>query len=800
MKNLLAKAKDLLEKAKALVAKGIAWFCGLDQKMKIIVISSAVVVVLAIVVLGVVAALPGNEQPTVPPTTGPVSLQTTYQVSVKDASGKPYTAGVIVKFMQNGKQVAMQPVNGNGIAEKNLPSGEYTVELEFTNAANAASYDQKNAVVSADAPRLDLVLMNTISGETVPLYATSPVTGEGREYLAYYVSTGDTSVPLEKGERSFFLFAPKKAGTYRFSTSGANAVVGYYGAPHFVQAQNVGEVVNNAIEISVTQSMIGTSDTGTATLVIGIDSVGDTAACVLTIERIGDPAWDISQEAWTEYKNVFTPVPFVMGEDASIKEFDLTASSDTYNLVLNEADGCYHLDSEDGPLVLIRLAEKSAYMESYKKMLETTGINCYFFDADGKFLKKEDYSGNILAYLECVDEASGLYPLTEDLKYILQNNGEYQGWWNEDGYYIFVDADDNKVPGINKDIAWLFMCCYDENSTGSFVADTTVPETTEPEDGQPETTVPEITEPETTAPATTVPPVVTKPAETRPAATQPAETQPVETKPAATRPVATRPAATRPAATVPPTTVPPTTAAPTTVPPTTAAPTTVPPTTAAPTEPKPMLGELINEGEPKMIGSQLEYQITGIAPGTRVAYDIMKLSDAYVVIYDPDAYIVYNGEAYFPENGKVSVFVTAKDMWNPVQIHIGNAGTETKDFVLKVEFPAGSNMNPHALAMGSNTTQIAKGSEKGVFYTWTAEVAGKLTVTLVDFTGGDGAGISVTVTRDGIPYQYNISTEDGVLTAEVELLSGDVVVIVVASVSTSFKRPAATIYWEIAFE
>ena len=43
---------------------------------------------------------------------------------------------------------------------------------------------------------------------------------------------------------------------------------------------------------------------------------------------------------------------------------------------------------------------------------------------------------------------------------ILQNNGEYQGWWNEDGYYIFVDADGNKVPGINKDIAWLFMCCY----------------------------------------------------------------------------------------------------------------------------------------------------------------------------------------------------------------------------------------------------------------------------------------------------------------------------------------------------
>jgi hypothetical protein len=220
------------------------------------------------------------------------------------------------------------------------------------------------------------------------------------------------------------------------------------------------EVVDNAFEVSVSQGMIGTGDTGTTVLVIGIDSVDDIAACVLTIERVGDPAWDISDEPWTEYENVFTPVPFVMGEDASIKEFDLTASTDTYHLVFNAADGCYHLDSEDGPLVLIRLAEKSAYTESYKKMLETTGIKRYFFDDDGKFVKKEDYSGNITAYLEYVDEATGLYPLTEDLKYILQNNGEHQGWWNDDGYYLFLDEDGNKIPGIDNEIAWLFMCCY----------------------------------------------------------------------------------------------------------------------------------------------------------------------------------------------------------------------------------------------------------------------------------------------------------------------------------------------------
>ena len=43
-----------------------------------------------------------------------------YQVKVLDAAGNPYTAGVIVKFMQNGAQVAMQPVDAIGVATKTL--------------------------------------------------------------------------------------------------------------------------------------------------------------------------------------------------------------------------------------------------------------------------------------------------------------------------------------------------------------------------------------------------------------------------------------------------------------------------------------------------------------------------------------------------------------------------------------------------------------------------------------------------------------------------------------------------------
>jgi len=81
----------------------------------------------------------------------------------------------------------------------------------------------------------------------------------------------------------------------------------------------------------------------------------------------------------------------------------------------------------------------------------------------GEFIKKESYSECLLKYIENVDEESGMYPLTEDLKYIIQSRGDHSGWWSDDdALYLFKNENGEKVPGINADIAWLFMCCYIE--------------------------------------------------------------------------------------------------------------------------------------------------------------------------------------------------------------------------------------------------------------------------------------------------------------------------------------------------
>ena len=384
---------------------------------------------------------------------GNASADAEYRVTVSDAMGTPYTTGIIVAFLQNGQQVAMQNVDATGVAVKTLPRGEYTVELMFTGDENEFFFDKtQDLSLTGEKTELTVVLAKALTGEA----NTISVNGQAKD--AWYVTTGCTKVTLT-GERDYFLFAPTEAGTYEFSTDNASAAIGYYGAPHFVQTASAAEVVDNKFTISVKASMIGTDGTGTTILVIGIDGPGLDSA-TLNIQRTGDPQWDVSDEPWMIYTPTVELAPYTLPAGATLAEFDLTAASDAYNLVLG-ADGFYHLDSAEGPLVLVRLGEKSKYLDPYKTITEKTGVNRYFFDENGEFIKKENYTDCILQYLEVMDEDSGTYPLTEDLKYIIQNHGIQNGWYDRDGHsYLFVDQNRDPVPGINADISWLFMCCY----------------------------------------------------------------------------------------------------------------------------------------------------------------------------------------------------------------------------------------------------------------------------------------------------------------------------------------------------
>ncbi|MBR6784579.1 MAG: hypothetical protein IKM32_07800 [Clostridia bacterium] len=380
----------------------------------------------------------------------------TYKVTVADALGAPCESGTVVKFMQNGQQVAMQLCDENGVASKTLASGEYTIELGFTNSTVTYHYD-KNIKLNAVNNEVTVLLSKTVGENAVKLFVSA------NQFDAYAVTAGCTYVKLTENARSYFLFSPTEAGKYEFTVyDNVNATIGYYGAPHFVQSENIAEMNGKSFTVSVSASMIGTGDTGTSTYVIGIDAT-DKNDCVLCINRLGEPDRTIEDEPWTIYKKTVELSEYNLPEDAVIKEFDLTAATDAYTLVLNEQDGFYHLGSAEGPLVLMRLAEDCDYIACFKTILDRSGVSRYFYDENGEFSEKVSYSECLLEYIEYVDAIEGVYPLTEDLKHIVTNRGEYVGWWDSaSNGYLFKDANGNNDLSINPELAWLLMCCYVE--------------------------------------------------------------------------------------------------------------------------------------------------------------------------------------------------------------------------------------------------------------------------------------------------------------------------------------------------
>lgn len=380
-----------------------------------------------------------------------------YQVKVVDAQGNPYTSGVIVKFMQDGKQAGMQPVNAEGIAEKTLAKGDYTVELMFTDDALTGHYDKEKAVLSSKVTSLEIVLMSGVGGEGKTLFVSS-ATGEGKEHTAYDVKVGSTYVTLEANVRNYFLFTPTEAGTYKFSVDNNDYTIGYYGAPHFVQGQSVAELTDNTFTISVSQSMIGEGVTGTSAYVIGVDGAAETADCGLTIERIGDPEWNVSDEPWTEYKTTHTPAPFSLKLEAgqSLTYVDITGKTGANKVVYNEQDGFYHYGKADGPVVYLHLGKGAPHV-SLQVVIEGDGaaggapIRHYFYDDDGKFIKKEDYTNILSDYFANMDEELEIYPLNDDLVYILKNG--CSGWWDTTSPNFIFE-------GCNPEIGWMFALCY----------------------------------------------------------------------------------------------------------------------------------------------------------------------------------------------------------------------------------------------------------------------------------------------------------------------------------------------------
>ena len=395
------------------------------------------------------------------------SADATYKVTVVDGLGNAYTEKLIVKLTQGGKQVAMGAINAQGTFEKVLPRGDYDVEIASTNADLECHYLETK--LTADVTEAQIVMAYAPDRST-SVSAPSVSTGEHISHDAAYVNVGSSYIELDAEERVYALFAPTQPGTYEFTISNDDAVIGYYGSPYFVQSNNVAENVDgNKFTMSIDAGMVGSDVTGTTVLVIGMDAKEGKDGCILNINRVGDPAWSIETAGWTNYAPKQPVADFTLDNGVEVIPFDITASADHYQLVLNEEDGTYHLGTADGPRVYVQVGE-AVYGICMKDM-----VGEIIYDAEGILIAtgtapfryqrgdsqddyfKEDYTDFMRQVVTAADKNSGVYPLTEDLFYALPMGIDNKGWCREGTVnYLFNGVD------VNTEIAWMFLLCHED--------------------------------------------------------------------------------------------------------------------------------------------------------------------------------------------------------------------------------------------------------------------------------------------------------------------------------------------------
>lgn len=737
-----------------------------------------------------------NQSPDVTDSTSPsdgASGEVAYKVTVVDGVGAPYTEKLIVKFMQADQQIAMLPIGKDGSVEKVMPKGDYTVQVMSTDTEAKLFYDDTAAKLTAEQTELQL-LVAMEKGETFEtISAASVIDGGEASYDAYYLEVGTTHTTLDAKDRNYFLFVPQEAGTYEVSVVGDAATLGVYGGSvHFVMGSSTHEMTDGKLSLSVQPSMIGTGETGTTVYVLGIDVAEGVSEGLINIVRVGEPGWSFTEEPWSNYQPTQEVVDYTLPEGTELTTFDLTASTDTYQLVYNEADGCYHVGAADGPKVFVQLGEAVngiSLMGMVGEIVYQDGVLMqtgsapfrYSYDNGQEDFFKEDYTDAMREYVTARDKASGVYPLNKDLYYMLPLGVQANGWCREDtANFLFRDLE-----GYNPEIGWMFLLLREDLPIpGSQTTDPTEP-STEPTEPVTEPTDP-VTEPTTPVVKPTDP--VVEP------------TDPIQS--------------TKPTQTVPPTQA------------------------TKPTEPTAcshqygdagcttgkvckLCGETTgsapghdfnakgkcsrcsqkvvedNKSEPTLIASTLEFDVD-VKAGHMQYFEIMRVSGTTLRIKADGAFVIYKKKIYKAEDGVVKVPDLQSDNINsPVELAIGNNGPDDLKTNVTMSYPSGTLMNPKQLNMGSFTTKISAGNDQGVYYSYRASSSGTLTISLDEVSGGADIGITLYNETTGEYMALESMSSD---TVSVQASKGDVIQIIISTLPDSdHKYPAATVMTTASF-
>ena len=366
-----------------------------------------------------------------------------YWVKVVDGLGNPMSQ-VVVKFTYPDGQTTKSRITENdGIARlNNVPDGTYSVTLEkgFSNA----QFDKSQYEITADKKSIMIVVRDETK--------TSDIYGNFENGFAYSVGVGSYVIPTVDDYWLYLVFTATSSGVYKFTLNSedADATIGYYGIPFFVQSTHCGdgEYDGRTFDIII-------QDPATP-YVIGIHTA-KAAETSVVIERTGDAPFDPYHAPWTVVPATDELTKCNLPEDVVLTDLDVT--DENLSITLGD-DGYYY--TADGKLVYIRINSVSnaryldvsiAYIAGFIDSNFGQNFGGYVYDDNGDFVGKYSYNEMIGSYYEVCD-SMGVYPLTEELAEAIKCHGNSTGWWNPNAAnYLFSGVD------VIIENAWMFLLC-----------------------------------------------------------------------------------------------------------------------------------------------------------------------------------------------------------------------------------------------------------------------------------------------------------------------------------------------------
>ena len=367
------------------------------------------------------------------------------------------------------------------------PDGTESIYRTKWSAGTSCDYDVTAGTYKIVFYAYSSAEADNVAGTVSFSVSFTPAEGEAEVQKAEYevsktkLDVGDNAVTmLDTAVTTIFVFEPSETAVFSF-TAPAGTVLGYWGAGSWFL--NDPHSTTNTYEWTCT-------DVG-QTAYIGVSGAEGTVN--IHVEKTG--TYEVVEIPIVPYENKAELTPFEKPEGAVWGSYvDVMDENVTHTAVLG-ADGYYHLDSVDGDVLVVNLKYQeiilSAALQSDRPVMYA-----YVTDDAGKTVKYD--IGNAIKEYEAVMDASGYYPVTEDILLFYQVYAMGAGTFT---YHL--------SGGYNEECVWMY-CMRTMNMDNVTPTEPSEPET-EPSEPETQPSEPETqpSEPETepTKPAPSVPEV-----------------------------------------------------------------------------------------------------------------------------------------------------------------------------------------------------------------------------------------------------------------------------------------------------